>query len=113
VAFTDIFDDKPMQAIELPQDASSLDLLQACYRNASLPLSTRIRCAIAALQHEHPRLGVTAIAQMSDDFAARLERAIMRSTTKVIEHEPREPTKVEVETKPHLPAVPDRRFRRV
>src|SRR5215467_6408678 len=36
------------QAIELPKNGTSLDLLQRVYRNPSLPLLTRIRAATSA-----------------------------------------------------------------
>src|SRR5215831_14481575 len=36
------------QAIELPENGTSLDLLQRVYRNPSLPLLTRIRAATSA-----------------------------------------------------------------
>ena len=69
---------KTEQAIELPENGTSLDLLQQVYRNPSLPLMTRIRAATAALPHEHPKLAVTAMVT-SDDFAIQLDNAIKRS----------------------------------
>jgi hypothetical protein len=66
------------QTIELPENGTSLDLLQQVYRNPSLPLPTRIRAATAALPHEHPKLAVTAMVT-SDDFAIQLDQAIERS----------------------------------
>src|SRR6476659_4992170 len=47
-------------ALQLGPDAMSIDLLRAVYRNPSIPLPVRIRCAVAALPHEVPRLQVTA-----------------------------------------------------
>jgi hypothetical protein len=76
--------------VEAPADATSLDFLQAVYRSSALPLSTRMRAAIAALPFEHPKLAVTAQIDVDGDFAERLEQAILRSGMgpKVIEHEP-------------------------
>jgi hypothetical protein len=43
-------------------------------------MSRRLRAAIEALPHEHPRLGAIATASMNgQDFASLLERAIERS----------------------------------
>lgn len=113
------------QAIELPANGTSLDLLQRVYRNPSLPLMTRMRAASAALPHEHPKLAVTTVVNVGD-FADQLEKAVERSR-KV------SPTMIEGTvtandtvsspsdtTRPHVqasngggkPFVPDRRFRR-
>jgi hypothetical protein len=95
--------------IEIPPNGTSLDLLRAVYRNASLPLSTRMRAAMAALPFESPKLAVTA--QVSEqDFATLLDQRLERmkqmenGQTKTIEANP------PVETTP--PRIPDRRFRR-
>jgi hypothetical protein len=81
--------------LDLAPDATSLDFLRACYCNSALPLSTRMRAAIAALQFEHPKLSAAAVVHDDGTFAARLERALERSGraltngsgSKVIEHE--------------------------
>jgi hypothetical protein len=65
--------------LELGPDANSLDFLQAVYRNAALPLSTRLRTALGAIQFEVPRLAVTAVLNQGDDFATRLDRCIERA----------------------------------
>jgi hypothetical protein len=57
---------------------TSLDLLQAIYRSADQPLHRRMRAAIAALPHEHPKLAVTAQLD-GKSFAAELEAARNRS----------------------------------
>jgi hypothetical protein len=77
---------KPMsQALEVAPNATSLELLQAVYRSPSLPLATRMRAAMAALQFEHPKLGVS-VNINGEDIAERLDRAIARTNgLKVIE----------------------------
>ena len=74
----------PAPSMEVGPEATSLELLQAVYSNPALPLSTRMRAAIAALPFETPKLAVTAIGPMSEGFAMQLEKAIARSG-KVIE----------------------------
>jgi len=63
-----------------------LEFLQAVYQNNDLPLSVRMRAAKEALPYEYPRLAM--ISHMAEDgtFAERLERALARSSVKVIEH---------------------------
>ena len=106
--------DKPKpQEIEIPADGISLDLLKAVYRNNQLPLTTRMRAAIAALPFEVPKLAVTAVVS-EQDFATVLDRRLKRieqmkanaiEATPVIDGE-----KVDVRLPP---VVPDRRFRRI
>ena len=106
--------DKPKpQGIEIPTDGISLDLLRAVYRNNQLPLTTRMRAAIAALPFEVPKLAVTAVVS-EQDFATVLDRRLKRieqmkanaiEATPVIDGE-----KVDVRLPP---MVPDRRFRRI
>jgi hypothetical protein len=68
------------ELIELAPHETSLDFLRKVYRSVKQPMSRRMRAAIEALQHEHPRLQATATANMSGhDFASLLERAILRS----------------------------------
>jgi hypothetical protein len=111
--FANLFEDKKPQEIEIPADGISLDLLRAVYRNSSLPLTTRMRAAIAALPFESPKLAVTAVVS-EQDFAAVLDRRLKRieemkanaiEATPVIDGE-----KVDVRLPPRLP---DRRFRRI
>ena len=97
-----------VEGIEIGPDEMSLDLLQAVYRNPDQPLSVRIRCAVAALPHEAPKL--IAQAQISEgDFATLLEQRIKRfNEAKMIEHKPQV-----IESKPPIPRVADKRFRRI
>jgi hypothetical protein len=105
-----IEDERKQQEIEIAPDGISLDLLRACYRNSALPLTTRIRCAMACLPFECPKLAVTA--QITEqDFATLLDRRLERikqlKATAVIDAEP-----PQVETKQPLPRLADRRYRR-
>lgn len=100
--------------ISIEPNGMSLDLLRMVYRNPSIPLSTRIRCAVAALPHEFPRLQVTA--QVTDqDFATLLDARIQNmervnnGNGRTIEAKPAP----EIEMKPPKPHIPDRRFRRI
>jgi hypothetical protein len=108
--FSDLFEEKEPDEIEIPPNGNSLDLLQAVYRRSDLPLTTRMRAAIAALPHEVPRLQVTA--QVNENsFAELLERRLQnmeRITNggKMIEAK-------QVETKTPMPRLADRRYRRV
>jgi len=73
------FDDEP-ELIELIPGETSLDFLQRVYRSVKQPMSRRLRAAIEALPHEHPRLGAVAIGSMDGkDFATMLDKAIERS----------------------------------
>jgi hypothetical protein len=117
---------KTDEAIELEPTGTSLNLLQAIYRNAAIPLTTRIRAAIAALQFEHPKLAVTANVE-AGDFAFKLDQAVERSRrvmkdiSPMIEAKPLIDANVSdnvPDNKPypatngHKPSVPDRRYRR-
>ena len=114
---------KENNQLDLGPTASSLDLLQAVYRDPSIALTTRMRAAIAALPHEVPRLAVTAqvtegnFADLLDRRLKRLEevKLIEANGAKISEAQPingepqRQP---HVETKPPLARTNDRRFRR-
>jgi hypothetical protein len=99
-----IYEEQKSDLLQLREDAISLDLLREVYRNPSIPLTVRMRAAIAALPFETPKLAVTA--QVSEgDFATLLDRRIERR--KLIEAKPTNGAAVEV--KPPLP----RHFRRL
>src|SRR5262249_552286 len=75
-------------------------------RNNQLPLTTRMRAAIAALPFEVPKLAVTAVVS-EQDFATLLDRRLKRieeMKAKAIEATP------QVEVKPALPHRHYRRF---
>jgi hypothetical protein len=110
--------------MEIGPNGTSLQLLQTVYRNPSTPLSVRIRCAVAALPFEFPKLAVTAV--MTDQsFAELLERRlkhlseIENGNGKIIERAAVE-TKAalpspqpQIEAKPPMPRLADRRYRRL
>ena len=88
--------------------ATSLEFLQAVYCNDQLPLSTRMRAAIAALPFEVPKLAVTAVVS-EQDFATLLDRRLKRiEEMKAKEIEATPP----IDVKPALPRLADRRYRR-
>src|SRR5262249_175792 len=108
------------ERFELEPNATSLTLLQKVYRSSAIPLSTRMRAAMAAIQFEHPKLGVTGNVE-GGDFADQLEKAIERSRkVAVIEAKPLIEANVSSDTKNaavqpsngHKPSIPDRRYRK-
>src|SRR6266446_5931290 len=64
--------------LQLPPNHTSLDYLQAVYRGQIRPEPSRMRAAIAALQFEHFKLGVSVTID-GGDLAERLDKAIERS----------------------------------
>ena len=61
---------------------ASLDFLTAVYRDETLPLSVRMKAAIAALPFEHPKLSV--VTSLHGGFAAQLEAAMRRAGKSVV-----------------------------
>jgi hypothetical protein len=103
------------EAVEpiIPPTATALELFQVIYQNADLPLRTRMQAARDAIPFESPKLAVTASMPVDESFAALLDRARKRSDkVRVIEARPEPERPSTVEIKPHLPTVPDRRYRR-
>jgi hypothetical protein len=101
-------------SVELPPNATSLDLLRAIYRCPTANLQMRIRCAVAALPHEHPRLMVTAqvneqsFAEILDRRLAKLREMENGKPPVVIENLKPQP----VDVRPPMPRIADRRYRR-
>jgi lambda repressor-like predicted transcriptional regulator len=85
--------------------ATSLEFLQAVYCNDQLPLSTRMRAAIAALPFEVPKLAVTAVVS-EQDFATLLDRRLKRI-------EEMKAKAIEATPQAALPRLDDRRYRRL
>jgi hypothetical protein len=77
------------EAVAVPPRGTALDFLRAIYHNDELPLRTRMAAATAALPFETPKLSATAFVPMGEGFARRLEQAVARSRTTIIEHRPR------------------------
>jgi hypothetical protein len=98
---------KNPEEIEIPPDGISLDLLRAIYRNSAISLSVRIRCAMACLPFETPKLAVSYQASESD-FAELLDRRIKHmEEMKMITHQPQT-----AEIKPPM-STAERRLRRI
>jgi hypothetical protein len=58
------------------REYTALELLQAIYRDSSLPLSVRMRAARDAIPYEQPRLSM--VAQAGPSFASALEETLKR-----------------------------------
>src|SRR5262249_51611987 len=101
------------EAIEIPPDGLSIDLLRAVYRSNRLSLHVRMRAAMACLKHEVPSLGISALVTADADWIAALDRAIARSKPKLIEATPQIESKPQIEVKAPTVHTPDRRFRRI
>ncbi len=64
--------------IQLSTNATSLEFLQAIYRDPSQPIQRRMKAAAAALPFEHPKLAVIATGN-ANDLADRLLHALQAS----------------------------------
>ena len=72
-----LIEDAAKSAFEIGPNGMGLDLLRAVYRNVGVDLSIRIRCAMACLPFESPKLAVTAVVS-EQDFATVLDRRLKR-----------------------------------
>jgi hypothetical protein len=68
-------------------DATSLEVMQAIYRNPAQPIARRMRAAQSALPYEHPKLAIVAT---GNNFAASMKEISrkMRPGSNVIDHRP-------------------------
>jgi hypothetical protein len=94
------------------KEIDPLSFLKAVYMNADLPLSVRMRAAIELMPFMHPKLAVTAVVN-EQNFAELLDRRLQRmaqiNNEKIIEGT----NKPEIDVKPPMPRVADRRYRRM
>lgn len=93
------------EGLEVPDDCTPLEFLQAVYRCAKQPMQRRLRAAIEAAVYSHPKLSATAI--LGEDYASLLDARLARiAEPKLINATPENPP-VRMP-----PAIHDRRFRR-
>jgi len=60
-----------MEIEDGPEGDTSLQLLQAIYKNRKQPLNVRVRRAIEALAHEYPKVSAVQVSHMNgQDFAS-------------------------------------------
>jgi hypothetical protein len=69
-----IKEEQGKDVLNLPPEATSLEVHQAIYRNPALPISTRQRSATAGLPFEFPKLAVQM--NVNNNFAEELEAVI-------------------------------------
>jgi hypothetical protein len=102
------------EQIDVGPDAKAHDVLIAIYRNAKMPLHTRMRAAIAAIPFESRKLIATAIVN-GQSFAAILERRYLHMRKMQVIEAPKEPKPKPdpAPARPPLPHVFDRRYRRI
>jgi hypothetical protein len=79
--------------------------------NADLPLSVRMRAAIELLPFTHPKLAVTAVVS-EQNFAEALDRRL-QNMERINNGNARTNEAPPVETKPPMPRIADRRYRRI
>jgi hypothetical protein len=78
--------------VVIGKGATAHELLKIIYQCPELPLTTRMRAAIAALPFETPKLAVTGIVEGDSDFASLLDRRLRRmEQAKLIAHQPSPP----------------------
>ena len=73
---------------DAPEGETSLQLLQAIYRDKRQPLNVRVRCAIEALQHEYGKVAAVPSQLNREGMAEALDRAIARSNSPDVMNKP-------------------------
>jgi hypothetical protein len=89
LGLTEQIDELPDDVAPVAAETTPLQFLQAVYRNAGLPLNTRIRAGIAAAQYCHPKISVIA-SPSGLNWVERLEARIREKhkQPKLIEAQP-------------------------
>jgi hypothetical protein len=72
------------EGLEVGADATPIDFLCAIYRDKKQPMHRRLKAAIEAAPYCHPTLKATAVI-LGSDFASRLDLAIKRTESALIE----------------------------
>jgi hypothetical protein len=91
------------------RELDAREFLKAVYLDANLPLPVRMRAAIELMPYTYPKLAVTAVVN-EQDFATLLDRRLKRIAE--LEATPINASKPEIEVKPPMPRIADRRYRR-
>jgi hypothetical protein len=96
-----------------PEGETSLELLQSVYRDRTLPLNVRVRCAVEAAPYKNPRVSAVAVTNMTGkSFAEQLERAILRSQSPDVINRPASPAPITIEHSPDEMKKPFARLER-
>ena len=82
----EVVEDEPKKIEDGPEGETSLQLLQAVYRDRKQPLRLRISCADKCLKHEYPQISAVGVMSISgqESFAEALDRCIARSQGPVL-----------------------------
>jgi hypothetical protein len=94
------------------KEIDPLNFLKAVYMNADLPLSVRMRAAIELMPYSYPKLAV--VAQVTDQgLAELLDRRLKKLAALQQNPTPQTTGGPQIETRPPMPRLADRRYRRM